>query len=483
MMLFFLLLCVIGCDSYTPNQPLEKASLERNHSFDSVLRENEDIGENFVVLSLSGGGIRAAALAYGVMKHLGHIKLQNGQGTLIDEINVISSVSAGSFAAAYFGLYGRDRFLAEFPAKVLYNPIQRHLEKRLLNPYNWVRLMSPTFGRSELAQEIYVEQIFGNRTFRDLQPKWPFIIINATDLTRGTQFAFTQDYFDLLSSDLASFPIARAVAASSACPGWLSPVTLSNYPHPEHGQETTPWVEEALSAYPEIDLVIHNWAKAWKSYEDEEKRPYVHLIDGAVADNLGTLQPSFAMLTHAWSLLRKVAQTESVKRVIVIVVDAQTKQNHGYDRSPDVPGIWTTFWTAVSEPVLNYSSDTVAIVHLLFEEFRRAKSNFETLKTVCEELAQMRSAGNRGSVETEIRQCLSNFKAPYGHRPLYPDFHLIHISFDFLKDPVLRRRLDALPTLLELPAEAVDLIVESAATLIDQSADFQRLIDEMRAAN
>ena len=57
----------------------------------------------------------------------------------------------------------------------------------------------------------------------------PFIEINATDLGTGLRFSFTQERFDLLCTDLGSFPVARAVTASSAVPVVFPTVVLKNY--------------------------------------------------------------------------------------------------------------------------------------------------------------------------------------------------------------------------------------------------------------
>ena len=56
-----------------------------------------------LILTFSGGGTRAASLSYGVLKEL---RKQN----LLEEIDVISSVSGGSFTSAYYGLYGEQIF-------------------------------------------------------------------------------------------------------------------------------------------------------------------------------------------------------------------------------------------------------------------------------------------------------------------------------------------------------------------------------------
>jgi NTE family protein len=57
------------------------------------------------MLSFSGGGTRAAALAYGVLQHLARTPIAGGR-SLLDEVDVISSVSGGSFTAAFFALNG-----------------------------------------------------------------------------------------------------------------------------------------------------------------------------------------------------------------------------------------------------------------------------------------------------------------------------------------------------------------------------------------
>src|SRR5437879_13276838 len=70
--------------------------------------------ENSIVLSLSGGGLRAAAFAHGVLTALESVKTAGGD--LLDDVALISSVSGSSLTAAYYGVYGREgleRFRSE----------------------------------------------------------------------------------------------------------------------------------------------------------------------------------------------------------------------------------------------------------------------------------------------------------------------------------------------------------------------------------
>ena len=69
-------------------------------------RKGQRSSEMGLAVAFSGGGTRAAAFSYGVLEKLRDTWLViNGEETrLLDEIDVISSVSGGSFTAAYYGL-------------------------------------------------------------------------------------------------------------------------------------------------------------------------------------------------------------------------------------------------------------------------------------------------------------------------------------------------------------------------------------------
>lgn len=139
------------------------------------LKNTDDLS---LILTFSGGGTRAASFSYGVLKEL---RRQN----LLDEIDVISSVSGGSFTSAYYGLYGKKIF-DDFEDKFLKKPIQSRLIDTFLNPFNWFDLSFS--NRSDYIAQYYEEEIFGKKTFADLRKDSPTIIINATDISTGNIF-------------------------------------------------------------------------------------------------------------------------------------------------------------------------------------------------------------------------------------------------------------------------------------------------------
>lgn len=183
----------------------------------------------FMHLSLSGGGMRAAAFGFGVMEALRDTAIvwDGRPQRLIDQLDIMTAVSGGSILAASFALRGVDG-LADFEARFLNASLQQELEAAVLTPRGLWRIQSPRFGRGDLLAEHLDERLFDGATYADLARnlRKPFVIIYASDMFNGSRFEFVQDQFDFLCSDLGGVSLARAVAASSAVPMLLSPITL-----------------------------------------------------------------------------------------------------------------------------------------------------------------------------------------------------------------------------------------------------------------
>ena len=214
---------VSGCASRPVNDRIEQVDPEsgyRPHLLMGV-RENND-PSTFFVLSFSGGGTRAAALSYGVLEELNRygFPAEGQHRRLIDEIDVITGVSGGSFTALSYALYG-ERLFEEYESRFLKRDVQSALMRRsFLNPANWFKLMSRNYGRSELAAEYYDEILFDGATFDDLiGVGGPVAIATGTVLSSGARLAFYQNDFDLLCSNLGSLRLSRAAATSleTAC--------------------------------------------------------------------------------------------------------------------------------------------------------------------------------------------------------------------------------------------------------------------------
>src|SRR6266851_2316753 len=305
--------------------------------------------ELFVILSFSGGGTRAAAFSYGLLEGLQAVRYQPATGparTLLEDVDVISSVSGGSFTAAHYALFGTDGF-KRLEDDFLYRDIQGELIRRALLPWNWARLLRADYSRIDIAADLYDEAVFDRATFATLlrtSRRRPYLLLNATDMTLGARFEFTQDQFDLLCSDLSSVPVARAVAASSAFPILLSPLTLHNYSGGACDQFRPPtWLTNGLESTSEPRRVT--LARHLMSYRQEVgERPFVHLLDGGLSDNIGLRGPYVALSGQdsAWSVFSKINQRK-IRRVLVIAANAKTGTDPGWDRRESPPGVVSVF--------------------------------------------------------------------------------------------------------------------------------------------
>src|SRR2546426_5652985 len=287
-----------------------------------------------VFLAFSGGGARAAALAYGVLEELGRTQIVwEGQSRrLLDEVDYISAVSGGSFTAAYYALYG-DRIFSDFEDKFLNQNIQRQLMWRMCSPVNWGRMASPYFNRSDMAAEFYNQHLFGGKTFGDLlkRNRRPFLSLNATDMSLGATFQFTQEHFDYLCSDISAFPVARAVAASAAFPILLSPITVNNYAG-NCGCVEPAWMTAALTNRQERTRRTVK-AMELQSYQNSARHPYLHLLDGGLTDNLGLRTP-FEDIFVKGGIRNKIQDDLNpslVTRLVMIVVNAAFRKDRGWD--------------------------------------------------------------------------------------------------------------------------------------------------------
>jgi NTE family protein len=327
------------------------------------------------VLAFSGGGTRAAALSYGVLEDLAKTDVgRPGQEhRLLDDVNMVSAVSGGSITAAYYTLWG-DRIFKDYEARFLKKPVQNGLLFRLLAPWNLARVASPRYSTSDLAAKYYDQLLFNGATFGDLTPRpgRPFLIVNATDLAIGARFEFTQDQFDLLQSDLSRFPVARAVAASAAFPPYLGPVILKNY-SAEHPAPEPEFITSVLSN-PSASSRLKDLALQERSYVDGDRRKYIHLVDGGIADNLGLRGPVERAIKLEERGLSPATPVKIPRRLAIIVVDASTERDYGWDAKDRTLG-WGSVMGSVTQIIGNrYSFETIELFREVTARLERERA-------------------------------------------------------------------------------------------------------------
>lgn len=449
------LLASAGCAHYPHNRPL--ASIDPNGGYRySVVRGEPSADKPFVLLAFSGGGTRAAALSFGLMEELRTVEYTSREGTkrkLLDDVEIISSVSGGSFTAAFYALFP-DQFFTAFPDRFLYRNVQGELVGRLFNPYNWFRLLSPEFSRIDMADEYYNAAIFEKKSFADLllhqRGSVPFLVLNATDIGINHRFEFTQDQFDLLCSDLSRVSVSRAVAASSNFPVAFAPMTIDICRRNESCGPLPGWIDPALDAGPNPDRRTLD-ARAALSYRAPD-RHYVHLLDGGLSDNLGLRGPYQALTTtdSAWSILTQTNR-KPLARVIIIAANAKTAKHHEWDRSSRPPGISDVLGVVTSGPMDDVSLDSVEMTANHFESMKQLSRSVDSCNRIL------------------ARNCPG---ATPVTNPITTEFTFAELSFDRLTDERLRRCMQELPTSFSLPRQTVDLLRQVAAHLLMMSEPF-----------
>jgi NTE family protein len=438
LLLLSFLALVSGCAHWPATPRLAQAGTP-GYRFGETVRSGQS-DDLLVILAMSGGGTRAAALGYGVLEELRRTEVTvNGvKRRLLDEVDVISAVSGGTFPATYYALRGEKTF-EEFDTKVLSRNFETELVWRILTPTNWFRLPSGTFGKSDLFAELYDETVFDHATFADLKnANGPLVVINGTDITNGARFSFTQDQFDAICGDLSKVTLGRAVATSTALPPLLTPITFENHGG-TCGAKTPAWQAraETAAAGSETPGRALLRARALQSYANPA-RPYVHVFDGGLSENLG-----LAEVVRALEILKvspdelELAAFRRARKVVVIAVNALRFPEVDWDRSdapPDTDTLRDQMW---SIPVDRTTLDGVE----------------------------------------QVRDKLAAWEAGSSGRRAY----FAQVTFENLKDPGERAYFNQVKTRLQLPKEQVDKVREVAGRLLREAPAFRRLLDDLKS--
>lgn len=452
--------------------PLEPARPEAAPTYNGPVRAtlridgkrgNPDV---LFFLALSGGGSRAAYFSASTM-----LKLQTVMDVdLLAEVDVMSSVSGGSLAAAHYAASRDDSLtfgavLRQSVPTVTREPARTTERLRLwrdkdvrdlmtrdylirssLNwfwPSNIVAYWLTSYDRSDimaqtLEDNLYDTPILGEAlTFADLNPQRPYLILNATSATEqlkpddysfGSVFTFTDDDFrERLGSNIREFSIARAVQASAAFPLVYANVTLRDFRRNE-----------------DVDC------KDGYAHRNDDlcDPPYLHVFDGGNSDNLG-----LRSIKRTLFELRTSGQLARYDKVVVLLVDAFTKPK-GARRSDFDP---RTFIGKLIDPNVSDAVDSLLQANrsMLIGEFRQARlgwSNDCGVASVrhlppelCDRLNEQR--------DTEVLD-LTNKLVFY------------HFSFE-AAPPELKRILDQIPTsfgIEEAHVNAIDRLVDGVLT-------------------
>jgi NTE family protein len=308
------------------------------------------------------------------------------------------------------------------------------LTESLINPLHWFTRE----GRTERTIEYYEKNLFHGATYADMmQPDRPMIIINASDLAYGVRFSFVQEYFNFLCSDLTDFPVARAVAASSAVPIVFNPVVIENFD--DCGDYVSAWPEDAAERArqdPEFAMLYNGL----RSYEDKSQRKYVHFVDGGITDNMGLRAPydmiSLAGGPHAFF---KKMNAKAPRHLVIVSVNASTNPVTDMDGTNRQPSIIGAVNAMSGVQLHRYNTATLELV------------------------------------ESQLNLWAEELSAP----DQKVGVHFIQVTFEDINAPELKLFLNKIPTSFTLTDEQVDTLIKTSRSLLRKNRDFQNLLTEL----
>jgi predicted acylesterase/phospholipase RssA len=348
-----------------------------------------------VILALSGGGSRAAYWSAKAMLRLQtvfHSDNPDDDLDILGEVDAISSVSGGSLPAAYYAISTDATNQAE-PSRSRH-PWDDATVSRLMGRNYIVRWFGNWFWPANIAKfwftgfnrtDIMAQTLAGNLysaslldkdlTIGDLRPSRPYLILNATNGTRGLfgdPFTFTNDNFISIRSHVDDYSLARAVMGTATFPAVFNYMTLRDYRDQCRNAQTKP------------------------------QKQYVHVFDGGNYDNLG--------LNSVITVFNQLDYNQTkYSNVVVILVDAYT-DHAGVAASradPRAPSDYIVDRDVVASTDALLQENRTAILRAFTEDFKNRFGNERMQHALFYQL-QFSDVANAGPEHRQLSQQLNS---------------------------------------------------------------------------
>ncbi len=413
--------------------------------------DNASIG-----LAFSGGGTRAAAFAFGVLEQLARTSSPDRRHRdLLGHVGIVSGVSGGSITAAYYGLRGRAA-LSDFRQRFLTQDLMSQLDTNM-NLINLSKALAGGINTDNRLRDWFNAHLFGGATFGDLLArKRPMVWINATDVYNRTPFIFTPQTFAAFCSDLKAYPVAAAVAASTAVPGGFAPVVMRTYP----GQCTTPLAPYVIRALkdPTASPLLSAYAKALER-DHKGAVKYIKLFDGGLVDNFGLSGLTIARESEVtpYGPLQP-QQAVNLRRLLFLVVDAGRGPEGKWAQTLEGPS-GAQLISAVVDAAIDANTQTS------YTAFQATMKNWH------DSMVRWRC----GLKSAEVARLRGGRRGHWNCR----DLKIIvgRIAFDQLS-PARAERLNAIPTTFSLPPATIDELTQAAGDALKANPAYQEFLRE-----
>jgi NTE family protein len=215
----------------------------------------------------------------------------------------------------------------------------------------------------------------------------------------------------------------------------LSPITLKSFAG-SCGYEPPALLGEALkderSTYRKIA------ARDIEDYLDQEKRPWVHLVDGGISDNLGLrgYYNSVSLVGDPHLAFDEFRHSD-VRQILIISVNSRVLPKPDWALERAAPSLAQVIGSISSDQIDRYSIDTLNIVFSAYKKWVEQVSTPE--------------------------------------HPVTLDF--VEMSFESVRDDTERQSLNNIGTNFHLKDEQVDQLISAARKVLHESPEFQAFLE------
>jgi NTE family protein len=197
--------------------------------------------------------------------------------------------------------------------------------------------------------------------------------------------------------------------------------------------------------------------KEVQSFQNAAERPFLHLVDGGVSDNLGMRAVLETM--EGWEAsrgFRRTTRLDRFRRVVVIVVNSLSVPRTDWDEHERPPSDLLILLKATGVPIDRNSYEAVELLKDMIARWQTSRALRE-------------SAAFAGGNNAALARAAAVPDV---------DVYAIDVSFSAHPDAAERAYLNDLPTSFVLPDEAVDRLRAAAGVILRNSDDFKRLLRE-----
>lgn len=443
-----------GCTALDTT-PINQTGPRAGAASPSAFPDPEDDGSTIVALAFSGGGMRAAAFAYGALTELDTLVIDDHptKRSLVDDVRSVAGTSGGAVMAAYLGYKGKEGYV-DFRDRFLAKNAETYM-RTSLSPSNVIRTLGGGANDRNSFGRWLDEELFDGATYAAFhKPDRPIVWITASDIYNRSPFLFTQDTFAALCSDLDQVKIADAVAASAAFPVAFAPVVLATPTKGQCDYRKPDWLQRALdSDNPSVRLQAY--ARMLDSYQSNDDLKYVRLLDGGLTDNLGIGAMSLerAQATTPYAPL-SAYQAVRVRHFLFIVTDAGVDGSYDWGASQKTPHLGKILRSVADTTIAASTRHGFDAVDLALQGWQQ-----ELVQYRCG-LSKAQVLRNRGTL------------AGWNCRDVIVTTE--HLTFREA-DPAQYEALNRVPTRLHLNPQQVDLVVEAGRDAVRRNPNIERV--------